>query len=535
MDGMEDRGNIYIFAQSVQTCLSDFFTSPGKVLGLSIGLGAIFVGLHLALGYDLYNDVAGCYAPMAREAGRGNWAGAMLSWLPPLQPFLAGVLCYLGLSAAAAVLVVSGFFYVAAVGPVYSFLRLYLPKDASAWGCLLYLLAPKILRFGCSGLLESGRNFFVVAILALLLWEWRARSWWRPLLLGLSLGCLAMVRSEGIVFAAPTFALLCLPVFFRIPSLQALLKLGVSLILALVAFCAVLTPRTMQIYHETGYMSPDIRLLEFMMPERKLVHPRLLESTTSEQMPAPRQTAEQTSLGEKHMSMVSKVLSVVSENVGKSLFDAFRGSYELYFIVGVLGLISLVMAGSCRWEHLIPLLYAALNFVCFLSVVSAYRYFTVNIILFMPFTVAGFIWVAGVARRFKWGGIILAAVLVAVAITQVANGLSNLGGRDGRGERELGTWMKEHAAELRKPGYSGPLRILSRRPQYAFWSEGLQVPFDKSLEHDASRIAGLDFDVAVFERGEHELVRDLLGKRPDLTIWKQWNGYGFEVLRLGVR
>ena len=73
-------------------------------------------------------------------------------------------------------MLVSGFFFVATLWPLRSLLRGFLGDRAAVWGCLLYVLTPKLIRFAGSGLLESGRNFFFTAALALLFSYLRAPS-----------------------------------------------------------------------------------------------------------------------------------------------------------------------------------------------------------------------------------------------------------------------------------------------------------------------------------------------------------------------
>lgn len=534
--------------------LAGFFGSPLKVLFLSVVLGVGFVACHLAFSYGIYDDVATCYAPMAQAAAKGNLGGGPFLWLPPLQPLLAGILCFFGVAAATAVMAVSGFFYVAAVGPLYGFLRFFMPGREAAWGCLLYILAPKVMRFGCAGLLEPGRNFFAIAAVGLLLWEWRNRSWWRPALLGLSLGCLAMTRSEGIAFAPPMLFLLCLPTFFKKPSYQELAKMAGTALLAVFVLCAVLLPRMIQVRAATGYLSPDVRMLKFFVAGQSIPNEHPLQITEIEtakpavqapppvspapvvvQAPPPPATALPPKTAERvwkerGLALANKCKVAVSNASSKQLVDFLRGSYEVYLALGLIGVVSLCWSGRWRREHFIPLLFAAMSSLSFLMAVSAYRYYTVNLLLFMPFTMEGFVCVAKWIWEFRAGRALLPVALAAVAVCQAVNGMEKVRAKAGREDYALGVWLKAHSAELKRPGADGPLRILSKRPHYAFWADGQHTPLPKDSGQDASRIASFVFDVAVFEKGEGALKASLLSKRPDLSVMEQDAVPGREIL-----
>lgn len=552
-----DRERMSFFAGRFNIFSRSFWEAPANVLCLSAGLGTFLVALHLVFGFELYNDVAGCYAPMAAAVGRGDWSGGLLAWLPPLLPGMAGFLCMAGAGAVGAVAAVSGFFYVACIAPLYSLLRFFLPGREAAWGCLLYILAPKMIRFGCSGLLESGRNFFAIAVLALLLWGWKNWRWWNPLLLGVSLGGLAMARSEGIAFAVPAFAIMLFAGTLKIGSWKDALKLLCSLSIALAALCAVIAPRSLQIYWETGYLAPDVRMLELFTTHPGAASTRPLEAPAVRFIPppqsaatenadvskspaavpapaaaaaAPPQAAAPEPMGyvericqESFDSMPTVVRHVgirTLENGGKALFDFIRGSYELYLVLAAIGLVSIVRNGVWRVEYLVILLFAGVNFACVLPVGSAFRYFTLNVLLFMPFTVAGLLAVCSLLAR---AGLrkFVPAILALFAVLQAANGLENLGCLTGSYPKVTGLWLHQHRKELKAPGDDGKLVILARRPQYAFWSGGRHLPFDKHKELDASRIGTLVFDVAVFEKDEDCVMDDLLRRRPELRLLDQ--------------
>jgi 4-amino-4-deoxy-L-arabinose transferase-like glycosyltransferase len=122
---------------------------------------------------DIYRDVANCYAWYAREFGRGTWHDVPISFLPPLTICLAGPLVFLGIEAYAAVKMISLFFFALTLLPLYRLLEFMGEKKTAAWGCLLFIAAPRLLRYSGMALLEPVRDFFLVSAVCLLVKGWK--------------------------------------------------------------------------------------------------------------------------------------------------------------------------------------------------------------------------------------------------------------------------------------------------------------------------------------------------------------------------
>ncbi|MDD2479353.1 MAG: glycosyltransferase family 39 protein [Victivallaceae bacterium] len=145
--------------------INKFIYNPQKIIWLSLSLSTIFVTVYCLWRLDMYRDVANCYAHMTREFGRGNWDEAFASNLPPMNIVLAGLLAMIGVEAYTATMMISGIFYILTIFPLYALLKRFFKPHEAAWGVLFFVLAPKIIRFSGTGLLESGRNFFLVLAL----------------------------------------------------------------------------------------------------------------------------------------------------------------------------------------------------------------------------------------------------------------------------------------------------------------------------------------------------------------------------------
>ncbi|MBP5182866.1 MAG: glycosyltransferase family 39 protein, partial [Lentisphaeria bacterium] len=176
--------------------------SERNVFILCIVIFLVHCVISLFFTPDIYRDVARCYAWYARELGRGTWHAVPISFLPPLTIFLAGSLSFLGLEAYAALKTVSLLFFALTLLPLYRLLKLLGEEKGASWGCLLFIAAPRLLRYSGMALLEPVRDFFLVSAVCLLVKGWKKGvTLTDSLLLGASLGFMSLARSEGMVFA----------------------------------------------------------------------------------------------------------------------------------------------------------------------------------------------------------------------------------------------------------------------------------------------------------------------------------------------
>ena len=430
-----------------------------KILTVSAAI-ALFVSLaHIFFCADVFNDIAGSYGPMAGAFGAGDWESAFPENVPPLLPSLAGLFCMAGINTLTALIIVSSLFYILAIFPLYHFLKLYLKPEYAAFGCLLYVAAPKIIRFSCTGLPDAGRNFFLISAVWLLLSYFRKNSAMKLAFLALCLSGLVLVRAEGVIYL-PLFLIWFIVMHFRTrgtasfsTSTFALLK---KLALILILLLIVVSPRMCQVYSLTGIPAIDSRQSDVISALRDLSLP-VIESDDAVVLPGP---------GAKPHHVIISRLAV--------LLECFcSGSYELYLALAVVGIMLLRKRNEITLEHWIIFSFVICNAIIFFVIVMSERFFNINTMLLMPFTVMAclaiydFLCSKGMRQVALIGVTILAAAQVCIG----ANNAFSLRQND---RPKVGKWiMEKQAGLLQETGKNDVVRklvILSDKPQYAFWA-----------------------------------------------------------------
>jgi hypothetical protein len=180
---------------------------------LLIGSGAWYYYYSHAFMALPYNDAMD-YASMARNIslGRGFTSRYLTPlslmhhgepypnlWRGPLWPlFLAGCFKLFG-AADPVVAAASGFFYLAAIPPLFLLGRKIVSETASSLGCLLYLFSPLALFYSISGMTES-MALFLMACWLYLLFKAPGRGSLFFLLTGGIAGLFYLVRYNALVF-----------------------------------------------------------------------------------------------------------------------------------------------------------------------------------------------------------------------------------------------------------------------------------------------------------------------------------------------
>lgn len=396
----------------------------------ALSIGFLLLILQACFSVDLYKDSAAVYSPMARALSEGNWQEAFHPAIPNLNVILSAPLMMLGFPPEKALAVVSSLFYVATIPFVYLLLAVFLPRNYASFGSLCFACAPKVIRFSCSAIIDSGKLFFITAALFFLMKFIRSkyRSWKTALLFFLMLGGMSLARSEGFGNAVVLAGCLCLYWFIesvRERKLQAVLPSAVSVFL----WGACILIRVLINGLVFGKFVFDERIANGFA--------RLFHSA-----PAASAAASGTQVGLR----VSWL----------HLFNQYiRGCYELYLVFSVIGLILILlnMRGLYRWlwpdakvpdfvkwNHLywIFFLVSLSNAVIFkASDIASYRYFLLNIPCMMVFTVISVCWVWKWCIRFL-PPFIPAAAAAVIFMFQVQNGFDNVFAEEGRRQYETG-------------------------------------------------------------------------------------------------
>jgi 4-amino-4-deoxy-L-arabinose transferase-like glycosyltransferase len=477
--------------------------SPRRILLLAALCGGLIILGYMVFCLDIYRDVANCYAYYAREWGRGNWLSAPISFLPPLNIFLGGCLVRLGLEAYAAIILLAGFFYVMTIFPLYDILRRFTADKTAAFGCLLYILAPKIIRSAGMGLLEATRDFFLVLALCLLFKIKDApRKWLLALLFGGALGLLSLSRGEGIVFALLLLAFLPAVLLYRAPRNAAYFFRGPVLLslIALGGFLLTVSPRLAENWRNTGYPVLDARSVDLLkkFPGANSLFQDRRDALWPEKVEEPFERAE-----------AYRSYGAV-EKLGKIRKDFIRGAYEVYFLFAVIGLVLLIRRRSWRYEYSVLILTILLILPVYFTVMSAYRYYLFTIPLLMVFTLAGMGWALELPGRIRLKGF-ASILLVFMLAAQVINGMTMI--FKDPVEHRFGMWLRENRQQLPGGKTPGPWLIHAEGiSEVVYWAGAdKRYEFGQPME-PLSRVDG--FHLLVVESQNDEIL--ILRARKDL-------------------
>ncbi len=458
----------------------------------SFAAGIASTALYAAFCSDIYRDVSGRYAPMARAFSRGDWSLALDVDYSPLTPCLGGAVSFLtGLEPYAALCAGSGILYVLAIIPLYSLLKSALGDSwAAEWGCLLYVLAPKIIRIGCSGLLEAGRNFMLISAFALLFSLYEERRLWKSALLGLALSGLCLARSECAAWL-PFFALLLLLLHWRskgfLRSFEALKGLAAPAAVSLGAFLLCSLPRLLQVSASCGFPAFDRKQADFA---RHLLGLPGYESIASLDLTI---DPEQRTHG-----------LFAPERLYNWLDCLVNGAYPIYFGMALIAIWLLWKARKISFELWALLGASVFNALLYLFLNLSPRYFNATVLLLMPFSV----WLAldvwkRIAPRYR--ALFLCSMALAAA-AQLVYGLGPAFSKEGREEKAAGLWLK---ANFGGKAHEGPLLIASSDTAVNYWAEAACAHIDKSAS--AVRACFADADFIVVEKRRKALLRSLEG------------------------
>ena len=413
--------------------------------------GVIFLAhcvISLFFTPDIYRDVARCYAWYAREFGRGTWHDVPISFLPPLAMALAGPLVFLGVEGYAAVKTVSLFFFALTLLPLYWLLKFMDKEKAAAWGCLLFIAAPRLLRYSGMALLEPVRDFFLVSAVCLLVKGWkRGITLADSLLLGASLGLMSLARGEGAVLA---FFILCARCY--LPERDRSPRTFVRGILpAVLMMAAVLLPTVAKNYSLTGYPVIDQRMnsvlahcpgLNKLFKAKKFSAEKLIESGWLRTDDADSETGSAAEKGgmTDRSSVPLKRLMLLPQKM-------FRGGYEFYLCVGLLGAIVLVVRRQWRKGHSFLLAFCVVTPLAFIFFSVSSRYFVYFIPLLMVFVLSGFEFLWEQAERYRLRPVAV-LILIGLLAAQLYNPWSYMMRQGGEKSLRMAEFIKANRKRL---------------------------------------------------------------------------------------
>ncbi|QSH41012.1 glycosyltransferase family 39 protein [Lentisphaerota bacterium ZTH] len=473
------------------------------VIGISVSL------LHIFLCFDIYSDIAYAYLPMVRGFVAGNWRAAF-SGLPVLVPAMAGIIAKTGLNEFTCIVVVSCIFYIATIPVMYRFVKYFFPEgDYAAWGAFLYAIAPKIIRFGCTGLLNSSRNFFLILAVYLIFSYKRKARISKLIYLGLSLAGLALARGEGslaipVIFLGAAVLILA-DESFKLNSNSIKKTLTVWGISGFVLLAAV-APRLIQTYHDFGVPFLDARQASFV---EKVTAFKLNDSWDNINTPKPFPR-----IIYKHYIPAHKEKTplISIDRISKFLGCLTRGAYEIYLVLAALGLFFWIYRRKgYLYEFCVIAAVTIMYCATYYCIVSAYRYFTFVLLMIMPLTLQGCKEILSLLARIikeKYLKPILAVGLIIITAAQIKNGLEKIIEHKYDFERKSGEWLWNYAEK------SGPMPKLrldkpvlyTQSAPVGYWSalyfEPFQMPADKKSAEALKKQLIENVDFIVLEAGD---------------------------------
>ena len=452
-------------------------------------LGVLFAGRPA-------NDVAGCYARQVREFAAGNWPAAFFHMSPPLVIVLAGLLAKLAVPPFAALKIMSGAFFVAGLWPLRRLLQRALAPKHVAWGCLLYAVCPRLIRYATMGTLDSAKAFFLLW-LAVALLEYSESRRWKPLLLGaVAAACFALARPEA-VFFLPLF-LVCLWGLSFSASRWLRRPLGVwrtvrdTGVFVLVAGLLCL-PQVLYVQKACGYPALDSRqatVIQRALAAAGLGHPPSLP-------PAP--TAG--------LQPRADILPEDVHSFGRNIRETIKGLDNVLLCLALIGIVPLLRRRGWGRTDTVCLAIILYNIALFLANgFVTKRYITPTTPFLLAWSVAGIV-VLKTRVLDRLHRRLFAVVAVVFIVISVGDGLSRARPawppkRDQA--RELGRWLAAHRQEPVKTRpvalVSNPVWILDEyhdgrqpivactKPQYAFWAEADWVSIGGDVVYPCERL-----------------------------------------------
>jgi len=483
-----------------------------KILALAIIMACLISLLHIFFCFDVYDDIAACYAPMVRAFADADWRNAFCIDLPILSTTMAGVLNVCGLEPFRALVVISCLFYIASIFPLYYILKYFLKRgDHAAWGCVLYVLANKIIRFSCTGLLNPAKNFFIIAAIALILASAKRLKWKNSLLLGIVLAGLALARAETLIFLP---LLVLWYAYFIFKNKELLLKKRLTLILL---HCLVITtmfficvsPRLYQSYKIIGVPVLDIRQANYVcsiIPFEQSTYKNKLFVI------AERKTIIPSTKSKSGLEMTWQ---------GVECFT--RGAYTPYLILALLGIFLWWRKKKDRPEAFMLFSIIALNIAVLITISNSVRYYTITLIMFLPFTFMGLKFICELLVNYKkFFKPILIILFFAAAVYQISNGAKKAIKRKYDYEYKSGIWINVNKDKFCKPSNKRIL-IASSQPQYALWADAKWLGISGHKIQFAEQLSEInEADFVVLEDDQQDAIAILKSKKRFKLLEQQY-------------
>ena len=318
-----------------------------KIFWMAFAVG-VFIMLVFIFYYTLIcMDAPNFYARMVREFGAGRYEYAFFPIIPPLIVITAGMVAKLGLEAYTAIKITCALFFLAGLFPLRAIMRRCLPDDLASWTCFIYVISFYVVKNTVWGYPFVFKMFFLICSTYFIIRFAESCKIRYTVLLGLSLGLLALARAEGIFFL-PFFALwfFILPHFKRYKKETVLLSSSIIMrqifgfILIFVIFIAVCLPQMIYIYHDTGIPFTEKRVAEVVKSKIDFIiadMDKVKKTITSKNIVKP--ISIERAKASSSAAKPAVVQSAYNTHLKQSLNNILAGIYPFFLILIILGLI----------------------------------------------------------------------------------------------------------------------------------------------------------------------------------------------------
>ena len=492
-----------------------------RILVSAVITACLISALHIFFCFDVYDDIAACYALMTRAFADGDWYNAFALHVPALTTSMGGLLTALGMGPFRSLVIVSCLFYIASIPLLYYILKYFLKRgDYAAWGCLLYVLAPKIIRFSCTGLLNPAKNFFIIAAIALILSSAKRLRWSNTLLMGVVLAGLALARAETIVFL-PLLVLWYAYFIFADKKIELKKRFRTiflhSLVITVMFFiCA--SPRLYQGYKTVGVPVLDMRQAHYICKVLPFTNTGYKENLYI--------------MAERKTFIPDTKSKRGWEKTWQGVECFTRGAYTPYLLLALLGIFLWWRKKEDRAEAFILFSVIALNTAVLIDISNSVRYYTINLIMLLPFTFIGLKFIFDLLpelKRLKFFAekpkviqtvkILFITALVVVALLQIKNGAKQAIKRKYDYEYKTGFWI-----EANKDKYcsaKGRILVAATQPQFALWADAVWLNISENKIQFKEQLKEMqEADFVVFESDQREII-EIFKKQKGFKLLEQ--------------
>ena len=497
-------------------------------LKISYVIAACCTILATCLSTEIYDDIANWYAPMTRAFINGNYDEAFNANVPTLNVNIAGIIGkILPLSPFSCLILTGCFFFIFTIPLVYYITNFVLKdKNKASLAALLYTIAPQIIRFSVNGLLNSSKNFFLCAIIALLISIYRKNSFFKNILLGLLFAFTAMSRAECIAFI-PFFGIAYLIILIRKIVKNDLKKDNVnvkkavfvsisSIFLLFFSFTLTSTPKLHEVYKQTNIPSFDYRQSRII---GKILN---IKTTTPKHNFVERAGFDDISKSQTKFIKSFKIINIIKA--------VTKGSYTLYFILALIGLLMLIIKKKFNQRYLWLILFCIINFSIIIFFTNSSRYYSINTILLMPLTINGIYFILELLKSKPiiinfWNKkhplrYMLYVGLISIAIIQIIHGMKKTFSTRDKGQYLAGKWL---AKEYKNNPSLKNKKLLTTSAQIGYYADvdifySIAYTNDQILNKNLDKLKNFYF-IAIRNRKNDKLI-SFLKKQPFLEIVK---------------